>query len=68
MLISFWEYLNKRMIDKRLVACHGKMWTKIVSLMEEQIITEKRRTGLIKCFDEIDECAEFIISRLNNYE
>jgi len=63
-----WEYLNKRMIDQKPVACHGKMWTKIISLMEEQIITEKRRTGLIKCFDEIDECAEFIISRLNNYE
>ncbi|TSA30662.1 MAG: LOG family protein [Ignavibacteriales bacterium] len=59
-----WEYLNKGMIDQKPVACHGKMWTKIISLMEEQIIKEKRRTGLIKCFDEIDECAEFIISIL----
>ncbi len=59
-----WEYLNKGMIDKKPVACHGKMWKKIISLMEEQIMKEKRRTGLIKCFDEIDECAEFIIDTL----
>lgn len=59
-----WEYLNKGMIDKKPVACHGKMWTKIVSLMEEQIVKEKRRTGLIKCFDDIDDCAEFIIGIL----
>ena len=59
-----WEYLNKGMIDQKPVACHGIMWTKIISLMEEQIIKEKRRSGLIKCFDEIDECAEFIIDRL----
>ena len=59
-----WEYLNKGMIDQKPVACHGKMWTKIISLMEEQIAKEKRRTGLIKCFDEIDDCAEFIIGKL----
>lgn len=59
-----WEYLNKGMIDYKPVACHGKMWKEIISLMEEQIIKEKRRTGLIKCFEEIDECVEFIIGAL----
>ncbi|MBI5807511.1 MAG: LOG family protein [Ignavibacteriales bacterium] len=59
-----WEYLNKGMIDQKPIACHGNMWTKIIFLMEEQIKKEKRRTGLIKCFDEIDECAEFIINKL----
>lgn len=63
-LSLIWEYLNKGMIDKKTVVCHGKMWKKIVSLMEEQIIKEKRRTGLIKCFDEIDDCAEYIIKTL----
>ena len=59
-----WEYLNKGMVDHKPVACHGSMWGKIISLMEEQIFKEKRRTGLIKCFDEIDECAEYIISTI----
>ncbi len=59
-----WEYLNKNMISEKPFACHGTMWKQITSLMEKQIETEKRKTGLLKCFDEIEECAAYLIRSL----
>jgi predicted Rossmann-fold nucleotide-binding protein len=63
-LALVWEYFNKGMIPEKPFACHGKMWNEIVSSMEKQIEREKRKTGLIKCFNDIDECVEYIISNL----
>ncbi|MFA7228487.1 MAG: LOG family protein, partial [Melioribacteraceae bacterium] len=60
-----WEYFNKNMISVKPFACHGSLWSEIVPAMEKQIEIEKRRTGLLKCFNEIDECAEYIIKSLN---
>jgi hypothetical protein len=59
-----WELINKGMIEEKPFACHGLMWKKMVRLMEDQIAIENRKSGLIKCFDEIDDCADYIISRL----
>ena len=59
-----WELINKGMIKEKPFACHGLMWKKMVRLMEDQIAIENRKSGLIKCFDEIDDCADYIISRL----
>lgn len=59
-----WEYMNKSMIDDKPFACHSSIWKEIVGVMEKQIEKEKRKTGLIKCFDDIDDCAEFIIKNL----
>jgi hypothetical protein len=56
-----WEYMNKLMIQEKPFACHGTMWKQIVKLMESQIQKEKRKNGLIKCFDDIDDCADYII-------
>ncbi|MCL4547494.1 MAG: LOG family protein [Bacteroidetes bacterium] len=61
-LALVWEYMNKNMIQTKPLACHSSLWKGIVDLMEKQIAKEKRRTGLIKCFTEIDECADYIIS------
>ncbi|MEW5844066.1 MAG: LOG family protein [Bacteroidota bacterium] len=61
-LALVWEYTNKNMIQTKPLACHSSLWKGIVDLMEKQIAKEKRRTGLIKCFTEIDECADYIIS------
>ncbi len=61
-LALVWEYMNKNMIQTKPFACHSSFWKGIVELMEKQITKEKRRTGLIKCFTEIDECADYIIS------
>ncbi len=59
-----WEYMNKGMISEKPFACHGSMWKEIVSFMEKQIAKEGRKTGLIKCFDDIDECAGYVISNI----
>lgn len=59
-----WEYMNKGMITDKPFACHSSMWNDIVNVMERQIAKEGRKTGLVKCFDDIDGCAEFIIENL----
>lgn len=63
-LALVWEYMNKNMISIKPIACHSSLWEGIVDLMEEQIMKERRKTGLIKCFTEIDECADYIISSI----
>ena len=59
-----WEFMNKYMLEIKPFACHGKMWNEIVGLMELQILKEKRKTGLIKCFEDIEECAGYLIRSL----
>lgn len=59
-----WELMNKNLITEKPIACVGKMWQRIVETMEERTKIEKRKTGLIKCFEDVDSCAEFIISSL----
>jgi uncharacterized protein (TIGR00725 family) len=59
-----WEFMNKNMIEMKPFACHGKMWKEIVWLMEVQILKEKRNTGFIKCFEDIEECAGYLIRSL----
>ncbi|MEN8191353.1 MAG: LOG family protein [Bacteroidota bacterium] len=57
-----WELINKKLSTRKPIACHGEMWGKIVSTMEERIKFEKRETGLVKCFDSVEECFGFIKS------
>lgn len=59
-----WELMNKNLIDHKPVACHGKMWQKIIQPMEERIKYEKRAAGLVQCFDSIEECFGYIKSKL----
>ncbi len=66
-LALVWEYMNKNMIPVKPFACHSSLWKRVVDLMEEQIMKEKRRTGLIKCFSDVDECADYIISSLRSF-
>lgn len=63
-LALVWEYMNKGMIPQKPIACHSPLWNEITAIMEKQIVKEKRKTGLVKCFQNIDECAEFIITNL----
>lgn len=63
-LALVWEYMNKNMIVEKPFACHSNLWKEITKLMEMQIAREKRKTGLLKCFDDINECADFIIEKL----
>lgn len=59
-----WEFMNKGMIMEKPFACHSAMWNDIVNVMEKQISKEGRKTGLVKCFDDIYDCADFIINKL----
>lgn len=61
-----WELINKNLINKKPIAAHSKMWNEIVNVMEEQIKNEKREIGLIKCFDEIKDLADYIIKELSD--
>lgn len=63
-LALVWEYMNKKMIEDKPFACHSIMWKEIVAIMETQIRKEGRKSGLLKCFDEIDKLAKYIIDSL----
>lgn len=59
-----WELLNKEFIAYKPVAAHGKLWKQIIDKMEIQIAKEKRISGLIKCFDNIDYCFEYVYQKI----
>ena len=65
-LALIWEYINKSMVVEKPFACHGDLWNKIAPIMEAQIEREKRKTGLLKCFNLIEDCADYIIGSLKN--
>lgn len=60
-----WEMINKRIIPNKPAACHGEMWTGLINTMDNRIEYEKRETGLIKSFLNIDECVDYISEKLN---
>jgi len=63
-LAVIWEYLNKGLMEEKPVAVHGDMWKEILNIMEKQIEFEKRKTGLIKYYDTIEEITDYIINSL----
>lgn len=59
-----WEMINKHAIPAKPVVCHGEMWSGLVETMDERIKYEKRETGIVKSFLDIDECINFIAGKL----
>ncbi len=59
-----WEMMNKKFLQVKPAACSSSMWREIVSVMEKQITREGRETGLIKCFDNINEIAIYLEQKL----
>lgn len=64
-LAAVWEYINKGLCEKKPVACLGDMWRRIVFEMDIRMEKEDRETGVIKCFDTIEECAEYVCGQLD---
>ncbi|MDP4195313.1 MAG: LOG family protein [Bacteroidota bacterium] len=64
-LSAVWELMNKKILTKKPFACHGYMWKGIIETIEEQLSKENRKTGLIKYCSDIEECADFIVQKLN---
>ena len=63
-LATVWELINKGMLNSKPIVTHSQMWKGIVEVMEKQIVTEKRKTGLIKSFNTVDEIVSFLVSEL----
>ena len=63
-LTLVWEKMNKNLLHEKPFACVGEMWENIVTEMEQRIIFEKRKIGLIRLFENINDCADFIIKKL----
>jgi uncharacterized protein (TIGR00730 family) len=59
-----WELMNKNLISRKPIACHGEMWQRSIRPVEERIEYEKRETGLVQCFNTIEECFNYIRSKL----
>ena len=59
-----WEYFNKGITAEKPFACLGEMWGDLSEIIEKRMKDENRKIGLIKNFQKIGECAEYIISSL----
>ncbi len=57
---AVWEYANKNLHQLKPIICHSQMWKEIVSVMNQQMQLENRRTDLIKCFDSVEEIIEYL--------
>lgn len=63
-LAVVWEMINKNLSKKKPAACHSQMWKEIVEIMENQIKHEGRQNGLIKCFDKVEQIADYLSKEL----
>ena len=57
---AVWEFANKKLQPPKPIICHSQMWKEIVDVMNKQMLLEKRKTDLIKCYDSIDEIIEYL--------
>jgi len=64
-LAAVWELVNKGMIGEKPIVTHSLMWKEIIETMEKQIETERRKTGLVKNFNTVDEIVNFLQLELN---
>ena len=59
-LATVWEFMNKRLLERKPVLCHSKMWKEIVYIMDKQIEKEERVTGLIRYFANVEGMVEYL--------
>lgn len=63
-LAAVWEMINKKSLERKPVAVHSSMWRDIISIMDKQMELEKRETGVIKCFDSVNEIVDYLHGEL----
>ena len=63
-LSMIWEMINKKLLDDKPIACHGKMWKGLIDIMDERMKFEGRQYGLIFHSENIDACGEYIIGKI----
>lgn len=64
-LAAVWEYMNKNLLRVKPIACHSLMWKEIARIMDEQIVKEKRISGLVKYFNSAEEITSYLAGELN---
>lgn len=64
-LASVWEFMNKNLLEVKPIICHSKIWKEIGSIIDKQIEFEKRVTGLVKYFENVDEIVEYLKEHFN---
>jgi uncharacterized protein (TIGR00730 family) len=63
-LAAVWELNNKNLIDHKPVVCHSSMWKRVIDIIDNQLQKENRETGLVKCFDDVMDIVNYLISEL----
>ncbi len=65
-IVTVWELFNKDLAPVRPIALHGSMWKSMVDDMHKRLEYEKRPTNIVHQFDDIIECADYVISKLKD--
>jgi len=63
-LASVWEFMNKNLLKIKPIACYSYMWKEIGRMIDKQIEKEKRVSGLVKYFDEIEGIVDYLSEEL----
>jgi uncharacterized protein (TIGR00730 family) len=63
-LAAVWELMNKDLLTVKPIACHSTMWKEIVNVMNDQLRKENRLTDLIKCFNSVEDIADYLSTAL----
>lgn len=64
-LAAVWEYMNKNIMKIKPVVCHSFMWKEIAGIMDEQIIKEKRISGLVKYLSTAEEISAYMKQKID---
>ncbi|MFO7445448.1 MAG: LOG family protein [Ignavibacteriaceae bacterium] len=65
-LAAVWEFMNKNLLNIKPIVCHSYMWKEVARIIDEQIVKEKRISGLVKYFDAPEEIADYLVKNLKD--
>lgn len=60
-----WEMVNKNLIERKPIVCHGEMWTPIIEVIYKRMQFESREAGTVQWFKEIDMCTKYLMEALS---
>lgn len=60
-----WELVNKGLMSSKPICCHGEMWKPIVEVINKRMKFEGRNTEIVKHFDSIENCANYISEKIS---
>jgi len=63
-LAAVWELMNKDLLTVKPIACHSSMWKEVVSVLNDQLRKENRMTDLVKCFNSVEDIADYFSKML----